>query len=331
MSQVPDPAADELVTDLRPPVPHGQVLSYLRAQPSSAHEANLDIDVLRAVTRSQALAVRGPLEAVASVETIEAAGVPTRLYLPHGDESGVLVWIHGGGWIHGDLDCYEGVARALANRASCAVLAVDYRLAPENPFPAGLDDAWAATKWARPRFANVAVGGDSSGGNLAAAVALKARDSKLDLALQLLIYPVLDHASDTAYKRTFRDRYSTFAGQAQYGLIAYERINRIWELYVPDAAVRDTALASPLRAASFRNLAPTVIITAEHDILRGEAEEFARRLRADHVPVQVDQYVGQIHGFVQMLGVMADAELAIDKAATSLRRAFAASEGFDRR
>jgi acetyl esterase len=331
MSYVPDPAAMEVGADLDPPVPHGQVLSFLRAQPSSADESDLAIDELRAVTRAQALAVRGALEPVASVETVEAAGVPARLYRPHGDESDVLIWIHGGGWIHGDLDCYEGVARALANRANCAVLAIDYRLAPEHPFPAGLDDAWAATQWAAARFAKVAVGGDSSGGNLAAAVALKARDSKLELALQLLIYPVLDCASDTAYKRIFRERYSSFAGQAQFGLIAYERINRIWELYVPDAAVRDTALASPLRAATFRGLAPAAIITAEHDILRGEAEEFARRLRADHVPVQVDQYVGQIHGFVQMLGVMADAEHAIDKAATALRRAFAASEGLDRR
>jgi len=331
MSYVPDPAAGVAAADLDPPVPHGQVLSYLRAQPSTADESNLEIEVLRAVTRSQALAVRGPLEPVASVETVEAAGVPARLYRPHGDESEVLIWIHGGGWIHGDLDCYEGVTRAIANRANCAVLAIDYRLAPEHPFPAGLEDAWAATKWAGTRFANMAVGGDSSGGNLAAAVALKARDSTLDLALQLLIYPVLDHAPDTAYKRAFRERYTSFAGQAQFGLIAYERINRIWDLYVPDAAVRDKALASPLRADSLRGLAPTVIITAEHDILRGEAEEYARRLRADHVPVQVDQYVGQIHGFVQMLGVMADAEHAIDKAATALRRAFAASEGLDRR
>ncbi len=196
----------------------------------------MDIDVLRAVTRAQALAVRGRLEPVASVETPDADGVPARLYRPSGDESDVLIWIHGGGWIHGDLDCYEGVARSIANRAQCAVLAIDYRLAPEHPFPAGLEDAWTATKWARTRFTSVAVGGDSSGGNLAAAVALKARDSNLELALQLLIYPVLDHAADTAYKRAFRERYADFAGQPEFGLTADERINPIWDLYVPDAA-----------------------------------------------------------------------------------------------
>jgi len=325
MSHVPGSAPSELGTDPDAPVPHGQVLAYLRTQPSGADESNIEIDVLRVRTRAQALAVRGRLEPVASVETLTADGVPARLYRPHGDEDDVLIWIHGGGWIHGDLDCYEGVARSIANRANCAVLAIDYRLAPEHPFPAGLDDAWTAVQWARANFTRVAVGGDSSGGNLAAAAALKARDGRVDLALQLLIYPVLDHAADTAYKGSFRERYSMFAGQVQFGQIAYERINRIWELYVPDAAMRDTAFASPLRADSLRGLAPAVIITAEHDILRGEAEEYARRLTADHVPVQVDEYVGQIHGFVQMLGVMADAEHAIDKAATSLRRAFASS------
>ena len=141
MSQVPGSAASDLVPDPSAPVPHGQVLAYLRTQPSAADESNLDIDVLRAVTRAQALAVRGPLEAMASVETVDAAGVPARLYRPGGGEEDVLIWIHGGGWIHGDLDCYEGVALALANRANCAVLAIDYRLGSGEQLP--LPDASA--------------------------------------------------------------------------------------------------------------------------------------------------------------------------------------------
>jgi acetyl esterase len=314
--------------DRSAPIPHEQVLAYLRTVPSTA-DSTSDIEAFRARTRAQALAVRGPLEAVASIQTLDVGGVLARLYRPNGDEKDVLIWIHGGGWIHGDLDCYEGVSRALANRANCAVLAIEYRLAPEHPFPAGFEDAWTAVQWATANFAKVAVAGDSSGGNLATAVALRARDLGLELALQLLVYPVLDPASDTAYKRLFRERYSTFAGHAGFGLIADERISHLWDLYVPDVAERETAFAAPLRAESLRGVAPAVIITAEHDILRGEVEEYARRLKADDVPVEAYEYLGQIHGFFQMLGVMADAEDAIDKAAAALRRAFAVSTESD--
>ncbi|HTC69122.1 MAG TPA: alpha/beta hydrolase [Acidothermaceae bacterium] len=310
------------------PVPHEQVLAYLRTVPSTA-DSSSDIQVLRARTRAEALAVRGELEPVASIQTLDVGGVPARLYRPHGDETDVLIWIHGGGWIHGDLDCYEGVARALANRGNCAVLAIDYRLAPEHPFPAGFDDAWTAVQWAKANFANVAVAGDSSGGNLAAAVALSARDRGVELALQLLVYPVLDNTAATAYKQLFRERYSNFAGHAGFGVIADERIHHLWDLYVPDVADREMASVSPPRAESFRDLAPAVIITAEHDILRGEVEEYARRLEADGVPVAAYEYIGQIHGFFQMLGVMADAEDAIDKAAAALRHAFAVSTESD--
>lgn len=310
------------MADQTDPVPHEQVLAYLQTVASTA-DSSSDIHVLRAHTRAEALAVRGPLADMASIETLDVDGVPARLYRPAGNENEALIWIHGGGWIHGDLDCYEGVARALAKRAQCAVLAIDYRLAPEHPYPAGFDDAWTALQWAKANFAQVAVAGDSSGGNLAAAVALRARDHGLELALQILVYPVLDPASDTAYKQVFRERYSNFAGHIDFGAIAHDRINHIWDLYVPDVADRDQAFAAPLRAASLRGLAPTVVITAEHDILRGEAEEYARRLRGDDVVVEVHEYIGQIHGFFQMLGVMTDAEYAIDIAATSLRRAFA--------
>ena len=318
----------DLVADQHAPVPHAQVLAYLRTLPSTA-ESSDDIDELRARTRAEALAVQGRLEDVTSIQTLDVGGVPARLYRPDDDEQNVLIWIHGGGWIHGDLDCYEGVSRALANRAHCAVLAIEYRLAPEHPFPAGFDDAWAAVQWAKANFVQVAVAGDSSGGNLATAVALKARDNGVELALQLLVYPVLDDTAATAYKRDFRERYSNFAGHTGFGLIADERIHHLWDLYVPDVGGRANALASPLRADSLRGVAPAVIITAEHDILRGEVEEYARRLQADDVPVEAREYIGQIHGFFQMLGVMDDAQDAIDKAAAAVRRAFAATVGTD--
>jgi acetyl esterase len=304
------------------PLPHEQVSAYLESSPPNAVSWGGDIGVLRRETREQALAARGQLEPMAAIETVDAGGVPARLYRSRGDEREVLVWIHGGGWTHGDLDCYEGVGRALANRAECAVLAIDYRLAPEHPFPAGFEDAWAATEWARRAFSGVAVGGDSSGGNLAAAVALKARDSDLGLALQLLVYPVLDSAEDSQFKRNFRNRYSNFAGQAEYGAISYHRIRRIWEMYLPESSMQASPFASPLRAATLGGLTPVVLFTAEHDILRGEAEDYARRLRAEEVPVEVHNYAGQIHGFFQMLGLMADAQDAISVAGAALREAF---------
>lgn len=259
---------------------------------------------------------------MASVTAIDADGIGGRLYRPVGTERGVLIWAHGGGWIHGDLDTADGVARALANRAGCAVLSVDYRLAPEHPFPAGFDDVWSAVEWARRAFDSVAVGGDSSGGNLAAATALKARDNNVELAAQLLVYPVLDSTEDTDYKVAFTRRYARFAGQLGYGLNTYRRLGHIWHSYVPDPVLRVDPYASPRHAQSLAGVAPAVIITAEHDFLRGEAEDYASRLQADGVPVELREYAGQIHGFFEMFSVMADSHHAVGVAGDALRRAF---------
>ena len=308
------------------PVPSAQVRRYLESLAPQVNYWGRDISALRNQARDHVLAYRGPLEDVASAETINAGGVTSRLYRPRDDEEDVLVWIHGGGWMLGDLDCCEGVARALANRAGCAVLAIDYRLAPEHPFPAAFDDTWAAVSWARRNFSKVAVGGDSAGGNLAAAAALRARDSQLDLALQLLVYPVLDSTMGTTAKRQFVESYSNFAGRVDYGKTTYERIGYLWDAYVPDELMRQSPVVSPLHAESLCGVSPAIIITAEHDILRGEAVEYARRLRRDQVPVEIHDYIGQIHGFIEKLGVMTDAADALDKAGSALRRAFANRE-----
>jgi acetyl esterase len=304
------------------PLLHEQVRAYLERSTPSPNPWSVDIGALRKDVRERALGVRGVLTPVAAVETIDAAGVPGRLYRPRGGELEVLIWAHGGGWIHGDLDSCEGVARALASRAGCAVLAVDYRLAPEHPFPAALDDVWTATDWAQRNFASVAIGGDSSGGNLAAAVALKARDAGMELAAQLLVYPVLESTQDTDFKRQFKERYASFAGQIGYGPNTHERLKYIWETYAPDPSVRDSPRASPLHAPTLRGVAPTVVVTAEHDFLRGEAEEFVHRLRAERVPVELHNYPGQIHGFFEMLGALSDARHAVDEAGRALRREF---------
>jgi len=314
------------------PIPHNEVRRYFERSAPNPLGWTRDIESLRRETREEALAVRGFLEPVAAVDAISIAGVPARLYRPAGppadicypdDAAGnVLVWVHGGGWMHGDLDCYEGVARALANRARCAVLAVDYRLAPEHPFPAGFDDVWAAVEWSAANFGQVAVAGDSSGGNLAAAAALKARDRRIDIAVQLLVYPVLESHMNTRYKRTFRTRYAGFLNQPEFGVVTFDRINYIWDTYVPEPLLRDCPYVSPLRASSLRGVAPAVIITAEHDILRSEAQEYAQRLRDDDIRVAHHNYAGQVHGFFQMRGVMSDAQDAIDVAASHLDHEF---------
>jgi len=324
------------LADSATPVPHDEVRRYFEDAGPNPAPWTRDIAALRRETRDEAMAVRGHLESVAMVETLSIAGTLSRLYRPatprlrggpggsqrDGSDRDVLVWLHGGGWMHGDLDCYDGVARAFANRAGCPVIAVDYRLAPEHPFPAGFDDVWATVEWSAANFGRVAVAGDSSGGNLAAAVAIKARDRNVDLAAQVLVYPVVESRTDTEFKRWFRARYGRFANQPDFGPATADRINYIWETYVPDPAARDCPYASPARADTLRGVAPAMIITAEHDILRGEGQDYARRLLADGVPVALCGYPGQIHGFFQMRGVMSAALDAMNLAADYLKREF---------
>ncbi|HZO64028.1 MAG TPA: alpha/beta hydrolase [Kribbellaceae bacterium] len=302
--------------------PHEQVRAFLARSTASPDPLSADIAAVRADAREKVLAVTGEPLPVACVESIDVDGVPGRLYRPAGAERDVLVWAHGGGWIHGDLDTTDGVARALANSAGCAVLSIDYRLAPEHRFPAGFDDAWTAVTWAGHNFVSVAVGGDSAGGNLAAAAALKARDEGVALAAQLLVYPALDSTADTAYKVAFPRRYARFAGQQGFGANSDRRLRHLWATYVPDPAARRMSYASPLHAESVHGVAPAVIINAEHDILRGEAEDYARRLEEAGVPVELHEYAGQIHGFFEMFTVMTDAHHAVGVAGDAIRRAF---------
>ena len=307
------------------PVASEQALAYLelwRAKPPSWER---DIAERRQEARAEAAAVGGQPEPVASAEPLDVNGVPARLYRPAGDERDVLVWLHGGAWTIGDLDVCDPVVRRLANRARCAVLSVDYRLAPEHPFPAGIEDAWAATAWASARFEQVAVGGDSAGGNLAAAVALRARDRGIELVLQVLVYPVLDYAAvEGSSYADFTQRYTGFAGDPGFGARHADGVRHIWDVYVSDPARRLEQDASPMQAASVGDLAPALIVTAQHDILRGEAEAYARRLAAAGVPVEVRDYEGQVHGFFSQLETMSDARDAIDASAAALHRSFAA-------
>lgn len=277
---------------------------------------------MRGDAEAVACLLAGTPERVASIEDIDAGGVRARLYSPRGGERDAIVWFHGGGWIVGELHHHDPLASALANHAGCAVLSVEYRLAPEHPYPAAIEDCWAATRWASGQFDRVAVGGDSAGGNLAAAVALRARDAALPIALQLLVYPTLDARLESSFITDFIRRYTDFAGQTAYGADSRRGVKHVWETYIPDPARRIERDASPACATSLAGVAPAVVILAEHDILRGEGEAYAERLRAEGVTATVHVYEGQVHGFYHLVGTMSDARDAVRHSGDALRQAF---------
>ncbi len=291
--------------------------------PPREPEWDRDIVELRREASEHGAMHAGTPEQIAALEELDADGVPVRVYRPRGEESAVFVWIHGGGWSMCDLDGYDVLCRGLANRAGCAVVSVEYRLAPEHPYPAGVEDCWTATRWAAERFERIAVGGDSAGGNLAAAVALRARDAQLELALQLLVYPILDPGLDSPFVKDFVARYETLGEWERYGANARRGVGHTWEVYIPDPARRREQDAAPLLAASLAGVAPAMVVLAEHDILRGEGEAYVQRLQAEGVPAELHCYAQQVHGFYSELGTMDDARDAVDRSAAALRTAFA--------
>jgi acetyl esterase len=304
---------------------HPQALEYLSSLVPGPPFWERDIDDARREDTARAQAEGGAPEHVAYVRDVTVTGVRTRCYWPRGDEQNALVWFHGGAWMTGDLEAHDALVRALANRAGCAVISVDYRRAPENTYPAAFDDCWTATEWAWRSFDQLAVGGDSSGGNLAAAVALRARDSHLPLALQLLVYPVLDAAAvDQSFYEDFARKFRSVAGFEAFGDLHQECIRKIWEIYIPEAESRLEPYASPARAESLRGVAPALVIEAEHDILRGEGEDYVERLQEAGVSAELVTYAGQIHRFFQLLGVMDDAQDAVTRAASAIKEKFAA-------
>jgi acetyl esterase/lipase len=229
------------------PVLCAQASAFLEAIGPGDRDWERDIADLLPEVRDVGRIFSGLAESVATIEDLDASGVAARLYQPRDDGRDVLVWFHGGGWVLGGLDDHDALACAVANRAGCAVLSVDYRLAPEHPYPAAIDDCWAATTWACERFARITVGGDSAGGNLAAAVALRAREAGVELALQLLVYPAVDPQLDSPFVTEFIARYTDFAGEAKYGENARLRLRHVWEMYAPDPTRRGTGRSTGAR------------------------------------------------------------------------------------
>lgn len=291
---------------------------------------------LYTMTPEQARAAANPVivqmggvpEPVAQVENLTIPGkdgghIPVRVYTPEGQAPfPVLVYFHGGGWLICNLDTHDALCRSLANGAGCVVVSVDYRLSPEHKFPAGLDDCYGAVRYVMEnaaRFqvdaAHVAVAGDSSGGNLAAAVTLMARDAgAAKLVYQVLIYPALNLASfDTPSYRDYGTRFSLTTPEMQWYRDHY--------LARPEDA--QNPYASPLLAVDLRGLPAALIITAELDVLTSEGEAYANRLKSAGVPVTYHCYAGMIHPFVSMRLMVSRAEDAIREICAALRSAFA--------
>jgi acetyl esterase len=263
-----------------------------------------------------------PLAAVRDVHILGPAGaLPARLYTPRGIESGqappLLVYYHGGGWVIGDLDTHDSACRFLASRSGALVLSVAYRLAPEHPFPAAIDDAHAALRWASEHAdslgadpTRIAVGGDSAGGNLAAVVCHIARDEGEPApALQLLIYPVTDGVGDLPSRKLFEDGF----------LLTKADMEWFEERYLAEPGLTMHPRVSVLHADDLSGLPPAYVTTAGFDPLRDEGEAYAERMRAAGVKVALRRHPGLVHGFAHLTAVSRSSRAAMLEVAGALR------------
>lgn len=266
----------------------------------------------------------GP-EPLAKIEDFDLPGparkIPVRVYTPQIEAPApVLVYYHGGGFVAGSLDSHDRLLRALANRARCLIVSVAYRLAPEHPYPAANEDCWAALTWVAQQSSEIgadphrlAVAGDSAGGLLAAGVAQRAATQGPALRLQALLYPNLDatlsrHAWQTLGPGAF--------------LVDRSQMIDLLDFYLPPGINRRDPSVSPLFAADLTGVAPALIVTADHDPLHEEGEEYAARLQAASVPVELIRWPAMVHGFALFAGVLDAGKALIDRTAAALSQAF---------
>jgi acetyl esterase len=299
---------------------HPQVAAALagRRRPTAEQLAADPVAQLAAARAAMEAAVDaecGPGLPLPVVVDVDAAGVPCRLYATRADAP-VLVYLHGGGWCMGSLETHDALCRRIADRSACAVLAVDYRLAPEHPFPAALDDAATVLSYVRASGrelgvdpARIAIGGDSSGGHLATVTARRQRDAATPLDHQVLIYPTIDPLTSSESHETLGD----------YGI---DRASTAlaWQTFAPNAADRFTPDVAPL-AADLAGMPPTLMVSAEYDVLRDENDEYADALVTAGVPVVHVRYQGVNHGFARKLALYDAARAAADQVAMTLRAA----------
>jgi acetyl esterase len=266
----------------------------------------------------------GSEETMAEVQNCSILGpgpIAVRVYRPVKKETlPALMFFHGGGFVICNLDTHDRLCRSLANASGCAVVSVDYRLAPEHKYPAAVDDAYAATRYVAEHAAEfgidpnrIAVGGDSAGGNLAAVVSLLARDrGGPRLKFQLLIYPLVDFEDKSPSMRQF--------GQGDH-FLSIEGLDWFKETYLARADAAREPSVSPMNATDFRGLPPAMVITAECDPLRDQGEAYARKLEAAGVRVELKRYEGMIHPFLSLAGIITAGKTAIADAAAAVKGA----------
>ena len=306
-----------------------KILSVL-APPNAPDLSALSVEDARLAMGATAALNANP-DPVAKVQnrTIPGPGgaIPVRIYTPETPEGPtnpeplpVLMFFHGGGWVLCNLDTHDGTARRLANHASCIVISVDYRLAPEHPFPAPLDDCCAATYWASENAGDLggdptrlAVSGDSAGGNLAAATALRLRDEGgPKLRHQLLIYPAVDAGCDAA----------SFTENGSGYFLSADAMRWFWDHYEGAPADRANPYFAPTCSENLAGLPDATVLTAEFDPLRDEGEAYGRQLIAAGNSCDLVRYDGVIHGFFAMHDLLPKARQAVERAAGNLRAAF---------
>ncbi len=304
-----------------------KVLEMIRLSGRPPYETLAPAEARQFSRNARAVLAPEPPEmgAVRDIKIGEGGAIPARLYRPLGSAPNAalpaLIYFHGGGWVIGDLDTHDVVCRQIANGSGAAVVSVDYRLAPEHKFPAAVEDAIAATAWIAAHgatlgidTARLAVGGDSAGGNLAAVVALDARDRNgPKLFQQTLIYP----ATESTMSHPSHERFAE-------GLLL-TRPTMKWFLghYLRGAEDLADWRVSPLRATSLANLPPALVLTAGYDPLCDEGEDYAARLAAAGVPVTRVRVEGMIHGFLTMGKLIPAANEAVAMIAAALKIAFA--------
>jgi acetyl esterase len=298
------------------------MLAVSRLLKKEFYDFKLSPDANRAAIERESRLAAGRTERVFS--TADAGirdGLAARIYRPSAQTGlPIILFIHGGGWIVGSIATHDNICRRLANRARAVVVSLGYRLAPENKFPAALEDVYTALQWAHTEAGalggdpgRIAVAGDSAGGNLAAAVCLLTRDrGGPPVRFQALAYPGLD-ASNLE-----RESY-ILNGRGYY--LTKSAIQRIIPLYINEAAEVFDPRVSPLLAGDIGGLPPGIVITAEFDPLRSEGEAYADRLSAAGIPCRAHRYNGMIHGFMSLTGLLPQAEQAIAETATAISEA----------
>lgn len=267
------------------------------------------------------VSLQQPLDEIYSYKVQEITGpksqLPLRIYRPSGKRNlPVLLFFHGGGWVLNFLDMYEPALRKISNRGDFVIVAVEYRKAPEHPYPAAFNDCYATLEWLIANAdqldidrTSIGVGGDSAGANLASAVALKASaENPIPLAFQLLIYPCND--IEMNYQ-------SAITNAEGYGLTT-KAMQWFWQQYLPNPADRTDPYAVPISANSLKGVAPAILIAAEFDPLADDVRNYYSKLKEDLVPAVYKEFAGQIHGFFNLSGITEDADLLYSEIANEI-------------